>query len=71
LRYFKKTKFEKFQPKSISNTLAESIKAANHEFIDLVFCIQHELENLKREIDADKMRAKVHKVGPLWTKYSD
>lgn len=70
MRYFKKTRFDKYHPKDVKDALARAMKDANSELIDLIFAIQHELENLDGELVEDCERVRPVKAGRFWCDYS-
>jgi hypothetical protein len=70
LRYFKKTKFDKYHPKEIKEAVVKIMKEANGEFLDLIFAVEHELEVLKGQIQEESRKGAICKAGDLWTDYS-
>lgn len=70
MRYFKKTKFDKYHPKEIKDGLASAMKSATGELADLLLVIQHELEGIRNEIEEGKRTPRIEPKGPLWGDYS-
>jgi hypothetical protein len=70
MKYFKKTKFEKHHPKEIKEVVGAILKEANHEYLDLLASIRHELDDLKEQIRVAKENLKPVGVGHLWEDYS-
>jgi hypothetical protein len=70
LRYFKNTKFDKYHPKDVSETLLKVLQNSNSELLDMVFIITTELEKISKQIEDSKNCLKFENRGGLWSDYS-
>jgi hypothetical protein len=69
MRYFKKTKFDKYHPQDILNELTKAVEKANAELQELTFVIHHELESMKTEMMSAKATKKLEVQSVRWEKY--
>lgn len=70
MRYFKKTKFDKYHPKDILEAVSATMIGASGELSDMMLAVQHELDNLKGDVEASKKPKSVVGSGPFWEDYS-
>jgi hypothetical protein len=70
LRYFKNTKFEKYHPKDITDTIVKILGEANSELSDMIFIITRELEKLDKEIEKANKGIEFQPRSSMWTNYS-
>lgn len=69
LRYFKKTKFDKYHPKNIKEALGQAMKTASAEVADILLAVQHELETLSAQITERRHTTRPERRGPMWSDY--
>lgn len=68
MRYFKKTKFERHEPKDITEVLRRAIKDAVGELVDVVFALDGEIKRLAVDVENHKQPV-INGVGPYWQEY--
>lgn len=66
-RYFKKTKFDKYHPKDVTEPLKDAIIEAVGEFSDVVFSLDKEICDLSQDLKREKRP--LIKKGNFWTEY--
>ena len=67
-RYVKKTKFEKYYPKDVTDPLRDAIIQTVDELVDLIHLIDKEMSDLSSEIKEPKKKSV--KSGMYWTEYT-
>ena len=67
-KYFKKTKFEKYHPKDVTEPLRDAIISAVGEFSDVVFSLDKEISGLSDSLKQQKNPTV--RVGNFWTEYA-
>lgn len=65
IRFFKRTKAERFYPKDVEELLKEALKESGKDYISLYLLLQEEYNELKEDL-APKSQRKTQKLSPFW-----
>lgn len=66
--YVKRTKFDKYYPKEVTNALKHHVETSVAELVDLVAVLKHEVDKLSVQPDVQE---EIKPVGALWGAFSD